>query len=58
MAIIHRLRDLEDKLVVATKKKDWTTEEIEKKVAFMERFFPHELIVKDGLRSVFHLTRA
>jgi inorganic pyrophosphatase len=46
VAVVRRLNDLEDKLVVATNRKDWTAEEIEKKVAFVERFFPHELILK------------
>ena len=42
IAIVHRLEDDDDKLVVANK--DYTEDEIEDKVNFMEQYFRHEVI--------------
>ena len=42
IAIIHRLEDDDDKLVVA--KKDYTNDEIDDKVRFMEQYFRHTII--------------
>ncbi|GEM_PF-177750 len=42
IAIVHRLEDDDDKLVVANK--DYSEDEIENKVRFMEQFFKHEII--------------
>ena len=43
-AIIHRLDDDDDKLVVMPKDIDFTDEKIEKAVAFQEVFFKHEIL--------------
>jgi inorganic pyrophosphatase len=44
IAIIHRLNDDDDKLVVVPKyKKEMTNEEIEKSVHFQEQFFKKKL---------------
>ncbi|PJA92483.1 MAG: inorganic pyrophosphatase [Candidatus Komeilibacteria bacterium CG_4_9_14_3_um_filter_37_5] len=43
-AIIHRLEDDDDKLVVMPHNTDMTDEEIEKAVLFQERCFKHEII--------------
>ncbi|HLC49369.1 MAG TPA: inorganic diphosphatase [Candidatus Andersenbacteria bacterium] len=48
VAIIHRLEDDDDKLVVLPKGKSITDEEIEKAVEFQEKWFKHE-IVCDGM---------
>ena len=46
IAIIHRLNDVEDKLVVAPKEhKKCTKEEILQKVNFQEKFFKSEIIM-------------
>jgi len=46
VAIIHRLNDVEDKLVVAPiKHKKYTKEEILQKVNFQEKFFKSEIIM-------------
>jgi inorganic pyrophosphatase len=44
IAIIHRTDDKEDKLVGITKDREYSDEEIEKKIEFQEKFFKHELI--------------
>ena len=41
IAIIHRLDDDDDKLVVAPEGKEYTKEQIEALVEFQERFFKH-----------------
>ena len=46
IAIIHRLDDIEDKLVVAPVGLNFSNEEIEEQVAFQEQYFKHELIRK------------
>lgn len=45
IAIIHRLDDVEDKLVVCPRNKDFTKEEILNYVEFQERFFKIEIIM-------------
>ena len=44
IAIVHRLDDVEDKLVVATGECDLSMEEIEEKLFFQEQFFRHEIL--------------
>ncbi len=44
IAIIHRLYDDDDKLVLGEEGKEYTNEEIEKAVGFRERFFEHEIV--------------
>lgn len=44
IAIIHRLEDDDDKLVVVTKGVEMTDEEIEKAVLFQEKWFTHEIV--------------
>jgi inorganic pyrophosphatase len=44
IAIVHRLDDNEDKLVVAPEGKDFSKEEIEKLLHFQEKFFKSEII--------------
>lgn len=44
IAIIHRLDDDDDKLVVTAEGNNLTDEEIEKAVAFQEKWFKHEII--------------
>jgi len=43
-AIIHRLNDDDDKLIVIPENENITNEEIEKLTDFQERFFKHEII--------------
>ena len=43
IAIIHRLNDVEDKLVVVPEGVRFTKEEIMKQVAFQEKFFKTEI---------------
>ena len=45
IAIIHRLNDIEDKLVVAPEGKSFTKEEIANSVAFQEKFFDIEIVM-------------
>ncbi len=47
IAIIHRLNDNEDKLIVVPEDKFFSNEQIEALVDFQERFFKHEIIRKD-----------
>jgi inorganic pyrophosphatase len=44
VAIIHRLENDDDKLIVIPENKNITDEEIEKAVEFQEKFFKHEII--------------
>ena len=44
IAIIHRLNDVENKLVVAPKGMNFSNDEIEALVHFQEQYFKHELI--------------
>lgn len=46
IAAIHRMKDDDDKLVVAPEGKIYTKEQIEALVEFQERFFEHEIIEK------------
>lgn len=45
IAIIHRIDDVEDKLVVVPNGVTFTKEEIEKQVHFQEKFFKTEIIM-------------
>ena len=45
IAIIHRLNDIEDKLVVAPEGRFFTKEEIANSVAFQEKFFDIEIVM-------------
>lgn len=44
IAVVRRLEDDDDKLIIAPAGTDFTDEAIEKKIAFQERFFRHVLI--------------
>ena len=44
VAIIHRLNDDDDKLIVVPKNELITNEEIEKAVDFQEKYFKHKII--------------
>ena len=46
IAAIHRMKDDDDKLVVAPEDKIYTKEQIEALVEFQERFFEHQIIEK------------
>jgi inorganic pyrophosphatase len=48
IAIVKRLNDIEDKLVVATKGKQFSHQEISSAINFQEKFFEIELIVLDN----------
>ena len=45
IGIIHRLDDLEDKLLVVTKETTLTSEEIKRMINFEEKYFQYELIL-------------
>lgn len=47
IAVIHRLNDVEDKLVIAPKNSTFTKEEIFELVSFQEKFFDIEIIMND-----------
>ncbi|MFH1947356.1 MAG: tRNA (adenosine(37)-N6)-threonylcarbamoyltransferase complex ATPase subunit type 1 TsaE [Candidatus Magasanikbacteria bacterium] len=42
IAIVHRLEDDDDKLIIANK--DYTEDEIEDKIRFIEQYFKHEIV--------------
>jgi len=44
VAIVHRLKDDDDKLVIIPEGKIVSDEEIESKIKFQEKFFEHEII--------------
>lgn len=44
IAIIHRVNDNDDKLIIVPKNKNYTNDEIEELVEFQEKFFEHILI--------------
>jgi inorganic pyrophosphatase len=44
IAVIHRLNDNEDKLVVCNNDKEYSNDEIEKNVNFQEKYFKHKII--------------
>ena len=44
VAIIHRLDDDDDKLIVVPQGINMTDEEIERRVAFQEKWFKHEIV--------------
>jgi len=43
IAIVHRLHEDDDKLIVAPKEIDFTNEEIRSYISFQERFFEYEI---------------
>lgn len=45
IAIIHRLNDNDDKLIVVPEGKKFSIREIEVLVEFQERFFKHEIVI-------------
>ena len=45
IAVIHRLNDIEDKLVVAPENKAFSKDEIADLVAFQEKFFDIEILL-------------
>lgn len=47
IAIIHRTDDNDDKLIVVPEGMDFSNEEIEKEVAFQEKWF-HHIIIRKG----------
>lgn len=47
IAVIHRVNDVEDKLVVAPMNSAFTKEEIIEQVNFQEKFFDIEIIMND-----------
>ena len=44
VAIVHRTKDDDDKLVVIPKDLEISDEEIEKATEFQEKFFEHEIV--------------
>ncbi len=50
IAVIHRLNDIEDKLVVAPENLEFTSEEILEQVNFQEKYFEIEIITKSKER--------
>ena len=44
IAIIHRINDNEDKLIIVPKNRKFSDEEIEVLIEFQERFFKHQII--------------
>ena len=46
IAIINRLNDIEDKLIVCDKNSNYTKEEIKKMVNFQEKYFKNKIIIK------------
>jgi len=44
VAIVHRLKDDDDKLVVVPEGQEVSDEEIEKATEFQEKFFEHEIV--------------
>lgn len=43
IAVIHRLNDNDDKLVVVPREKTYTVDQISALTEFQERFFPHQI---------------
>ena len=44
VAIIHRINDNDDKLIIAPKDKNYSDDAIEALVEFQERYFEHRLV--------------
>ncbi len=44
IAVIHRLNDNDDKLIIVPENKEYTDEEINALIEFQERFFTHEIL--------------
>lgn len=47
IAIIHRINDDDDKLIIVPEDRNYTDSEIEVLIEFQEKFFKHEIIRKD-----------
>lgn len=47
IALIHRVNDNDDKLIIVPKNREMDNKEIEALIEFQERFFKHQLIRKD-----------
>lgn len=47
IAIVHRLNDYEDKLIIVPEDRNFSNKEIESLIEFQERFFEHEIIRKE-----------
>lgn len=47
IAIIHRINDDDDKLIIVPEDRNYTDSEIEILIEFQEKFFKHEIIRKD-----------
>lgn len=47
IAVIHRVNDNDDKLIIVPKDREMDNKEIEALIEFQERFFKHQLIRKD-----------
>jgi inorganic pyrophosphatase len=53
IAIIHRLNDIEDKLVASPEGMTFTADEIQKMVSFQEQYFISEIeIYKEGITKM------
>lgn len=47
IAVIHRINDNDDKLIIVPEDRNFTNKEIDALIEFQERFFKHEIIRKD-----------
>lgn len=47
IAIVNRLNDYEDKLIIVPENRNFTSKEIEALIEFQERFFEHKIITKE-----------
>ena len=47
IAVIHRLNDDDDKLIITSKGRNFTNKEIDVVIEFQEKFYKHEIIRKD-----------
>lgn len=47
IAVIHRLNDDDDKLIITSKGRNFTNKEIDVLIEFQEKFYKHEIIRKD-----------
>ncbi len=44
IAVIHRLNDNDDKLIIVPEEKNYSSDEIEEQVEFQEKYFEHIII--------------
>ena len=44
IAVVHRIDDNDDKLVIVPKGQEFTNEKIEKQLEFQEKWFKHEIL--------------